>query len=398
MSYLVTTPQKKEQFFDVCFSLSLIAMVMILMAMPFRRNAIVSLGTYMIAAASLMLIIKMLYEQSSSMPRPVFYMLALLIITALSAFVFSSAGVWQSIVKILCFLEIPVLMLGFQKQVNKKWLTAVMVAQYVLSWYYMYVLNTDRAYFYIGPYGETFIEQITLGYNNPNEVAIYLLCCFMVLCSAIVFFKKAILKILFAVNAILVFRLLVMTESRTAVFLAIITIFVMLFRRKIQIKKIYVRTALFVPLLAVLAIYFFDDKFAEWKLFGFSLEMGRKAVFDQLFDTLAFHEVFVGNFATNQFANFHNVYISIFGTIGIIGAIVYALFMFSTMYSIAEKEKMAAHKMIGVVNVLLLIMQSSTESSLFVSGSAFAMSFISVYCTAVVQDDAPDAASDGATS
>ena len=394
MSYLLIPPKKKDQFFNVCFTLSVIAMVMVLMALPYKRSAIVSMGVYMIAAIALMLIIKLLYEQSSSMPRPVFYMLALLIITVVSAFVFSSVGVWQGAIKILCFMEIPVFMLGFQKRVGKAMLPQVFLAQYVLSWHYVILSNSNRAHHYISEYGETTIKQLTLGYNNPNEAAIYLLCCFMVLCTAIPFFSRVLLKGVFAINAILVFRLLALTESRTAIFLAIVTIVALLFGRKLRIRKSYIRTALLVPVVAILAIYFFDSKLAEWKLLGFSLEMGRKNVFDQVFDVLEFHEIFVGDFATHWFANLHNVYISIFGTIGIFGAIVYALFMFSTMYDVAGDGNLAIYKKIGLVNVLLLIIQSSTEAALFVSGSAFAMSFVSVYCTAVVQEDDADTVSD----
>lgn len=370
---------------------SILAMALILIAMPFKNDAIISLCTYLIAFISVVLLVKCFVDNATALPMAALLFMILAFIALFVMLLFSSVDFRQGIVKVLCFLEIPILMLSFEKKSEVKLLPILFWTQYALSWYYMYLSTTEKAHFFVGTYSNTFIPELTLGYNNPNETAIYLLCCFMVLGPAVLYFKSIALRVLFIINTILVFRLIVLTQSRAGILVAIASTFFLVFRNKISVKKWLIRVVLLFPLVIVFAIIFFHDELVSLRLLGDSVETGRIGVYNQVFDMLEFHEIFVGDFTTHLFDNLHNVYISIFGTIGIFGVIVYVAYLSSMTNRIVKAGLSLDFKKAGFFNVLLLIAHSSVEASLFVAGSAYAMSFICVYCIAVAQEQCLEA-------
>ena len=154
----------------------------------------------------------------------------------------------------------------------------------------------------------------------------------------------------------------------------------------IPVNKLITRIALAAPLIMAFLIYFFSEELSQVQVFGSSFETNRKGVFDQVFEHLELYEVFSGDYQTHLFDNLHNVYISIFATIGIFGVIFYILFFDALLVKLSEKDKAIPYQKMAYLFVLMLIIYSSVEAALFVSGSAFAMNFICVFLLFVFEN------------
>lgn len=378
--------KKNDILYLVCFTVSILAMAMILVALPFKIDVLVSAGASVIAAASLVLLIAYFFECPRILPWSAAWFLLLAVVTVLAAVCTTPTGITDRIVKSLCFFEIPIFMLSLEKKIKIKYLPIVFWVQYALSWYFVYLSTTEKAYYFEGEYADVVLDQLTLGYNNPNETAIYLFLCIMVLCCATLYFKSFILRCLFLVNAVLVFRLIVLTESRAGMLIALFSAVLFVLRKKLKVKRSFAKIALAIPLVAVVIIVNYYEKLVDMKFWGDPLETGRLNVFNQVFNGLQVHEILLGDFATHLFGNLHNAYISIFGTIGTLGAIAFAVFLYMILKYHCPKSKDAIWKKIGFMNVLLIIMHSAVESALLVSGSAYAVGFMCVYSLAVAED------------
>ena len=227
------------------------------------------------------------------------------------------------------------------------------------------------------------MEELTLSYHNPNEASMYLTCCLFVLMIGITFYKQIWIKVLFAVNAIYMVYLINLTQSRAGIISALIAIIMFVCNKWIKINKIFTRIALVIPLVMAVLIYFFNEQLTEIKILGESMETGRKGVFEQLFSVLEFTEIFTGDFATHPFDNFHNVYISIFATIGIFGVLCYVFYFEKTLFLIAEKKDLTSYSKAACIGVLTLLVYSSVEATIFTGGSAYAMCFVGIYVFAI---------------
>ena len=377
---MTLTLKKSNKFnlYDICFVVSAFSMLIILLSIPYEINRGISLGTYAIAGCSILALAKYLVEHMRKMPIQGILLLVLIVI-CVAAFGFSHSNIRANLVKLVCFLEIPIFMLCSKEITSKRTVEVFLWVQYALSFYYIYLSFSDKAHIFKGPYGLIQMEELTMSYHNPNEASMYLTCCLLVLMIGITFYKQNWIKILFAVNAIYMVYLINLTQSRAGIISALIAIIMFVCNKWIKINKIFTRTALVIPLVMAVLIYFFNEQLAEIKILGESMETGRKDVFEQVFSVLEFTEIFTGDFATHAFDNLHNVYISIFATIGIFGVLCYVFYFEKTLFLIAEKKDLTSYSKAACVGVLTLLVYSSVEATIFTGGSAFAVCFVSVY-------------------
>ncbi|MEE0929160.1 MAG: hypothetical protein UIG59_08200 [Acutalibacteraceae bacterium] len=305
--------------------------------------------------------------------------LILLIVICVMALLFSHSNIGQNLIDLMCFLEIPIFMLCGKEISSKNTPKVFLWLQYALSFYYIYLSGTDKAYCFNGKYGVIYLEELTLSYRNPNETAIYLLVCFITLLVAITTYKKLILKLMFAINAGFIFYLVWLTICRAGIVVCVLAVIGLLFLKVFPIKRIITRIALIIPIIMVAVIYLFNDELVEMQFLGSSVDTNRIGVYEQVFSNLQLHEIFLGDFATHSFGNLHNAYISIFGTIGIFGVIIYAYFMYHTLMSHTKSLEYNMSQKMAYIGILLIIIHSAVEAAFFIGGSAYAMGFICLY-------------------
>lgn len=381
--------KKKSNFYDNCFIISIFAMLAILLALPYQNNGIISLGTYAIAGCSVFMCIKYFLEHFNYSMRREMPFLSLVCVCVV-AVIFSPADIKTNLVVIICFLEIPMFLLCGKEIKTKLPAKIFLWVQYALSFYYLHLSLTDKAYYFKTSFGETELEELTLAYHNPNETAMYLFACFLSLLIAILFYKRLILRILFGVNAVLIFILVWLTQSRAGMLSCILAVVAFAFIKKIKVSSFIAKIAIAIPWVMVAAIYFFNEQLAEINFLGSSFETGRINVFEQVFSQLDVGRFLFGDFAVHRFDNLHNVYISVFGTIGIFGVIIYALYLSNMLITQSGRTIHNFSEKMAFYGMLLMVIYASVEATFFVGGSAYAMCFIGIYISSVFGIDVSD--------
>ena len=380
----LTKQKNKFNLYDVCFIISALAGAGILIAMPYKETTIMSLGTYTIAICAVLMYVKRFSNYLHHMSHQDLAVL-LLVFVCLTAVGFSHSDIKTNFINLLCFLEIPIFMLCAKNFNSKRTLEFFLWVQYILSFYYLYLSQTDKAYLFEGKYDIMQLEELTLSYNNPNEAAMYLTACFVALLIAVVTYKKIILKLMFLINATIVAYLVWLTGARVGVVVCALVAMCLVFIKKIKIKKAITRIILLIPMIMIILIYSYNDQLVNLQLLGSSVETGRINVFEYVFSDLDFREIFFGDFATHSFANFHNIYVTIFGTIGIFGVTIYAFFLDHSLISQQKNVDYSLAQKMAYIGVLSFVIYSSVEATLFTGGSAFAMCFIGVFVSFAFQ-------------
>ncbi len=376
----------KSKFYDNCFVISIFSMMGILLALPYQNNSLISLGTYVIAFCAILMGAWYYLEHFKYLSRHELSLLFLALVCVVALF-FSHSDLRTNIVETACFLEIPMFMLCGKEIKTKRPAKTFLWVQYILSFYYIFLSLTSKAHYYVhSRYGATSIEELTLAYRNPNETSMYLFACFLSLLIAFLSYRRFVLRLMFSVNAVLIFRLIWMTQSRAGIVSAILTIVALVLYKVIPVSSFVTKAAIAIPWVMVAIIYFFNEQLVEINFLGSSVETGRLGVFDQVFGSLNLKKILFGDFATHSFDNLHNVYISVFGTIGIFGVILYASYLSSVLISQSQRDVHNASEKMSYLGVLLMVVYSSVEATFFVGGSAFAMCFIGAYSCFVLGD------------
>lgn len=388
---------KMPSIYDICFAFSAIAMLVILVAIPQKMNNLVSLGTYAIGGCAIVVLVVSFMDDFRRINLKEICLILLIAVTFFALYISytgtpehlildEDSELKNHLVALLCFFEIPIFMVGATKLKSKGTIQVFLWTQYILSFYYLYLSRTDKAYFFEGQYSDIYLDELTLSYHNPNEASIYLTCCFFTLLIGTRVYKKLFPKILFWINAVAVLRLVLLTQSRAGTVSCILGLAFYFLYKMIPISKLITRIALFAPLVMAFLIYFFNEELSNVKFLGSAFDTDRKNVFDRVFENLELYEIFAGDFQTHLFGNLHNMYISIFATIGIFGVIFYILYCDTLLVKLSEKDSVLPYQKIAYLCVLMLIIYSSVESALFCSGSAFAMNFISVFMLFVFEN------------
>lgn len=369
----------KEKFYDNCFVISIFSMMGILVALPYQNTALISLCTYVIAICAVVMCAAYYIENFKYVARHEFSLLILALVCVLSISL-SNSDIRTNVVEAACFLEIPMFMLCGKGIKSKRPAKTFLWGQYILSFFYLYLSLTSKSHYFVHEkYGPTSIEELTLAYRNPNETSMYLFACFLSLIVAFLTYKRFSLRVMFGVNAVFVFRMIWMTQSRAGIVSSVLAIFALVLFKIVPVSRVVTKLAIAIPWVMVAIIYFFNEKLVEINFLGSSVETGRLSIFDKVFANMTFKKLLFGDFAAHSFDNLHNVYISVFGTIGIFGVILYASYLSSVLISQSNRSAVTASEKMAYFGVLLLMVYSSVEATFFVGGSAFAMCFIGVY-------------------
>ena len=159
--------------------LMLVGMMSIQIAYPIRINALVSLGTWMIVAAALMAFALAVVKQRIN-DRYLFNIIILSICVLLSL-IFSFSWSYQDVVVAFSFIEIPLFLAAYPKVRERSVVRKIFACYIVLSIYYLVLSFSTLSNIYYTQYGSKTMGFLTLGYNNPNETAMHLFACFIIL-------------------------------------------------------------------------------------------------------------------------------------------------------------------------------------------------------------------------
>lgn len=211
------------------------------------------------------------------------------------------------------------------------------------------------------------LKALVMNLNNPNAAAMHL---YGVFCIILLNFRrKKLLVVNILLSAILVY-LIILTDCRSCIVAVAVTIVCFVFFRKKRIPRAVIVLVMSLQIITVvLYLGFFNSgagtavTVADKMLFS-----GRQNVFIQVLSEINTpFTVLFGTVRTEYFFNAHNVFLSVFSSIGIIGAIPYYWMMLRRFLDIRKASTVATVCLLG------LSVQACAESAMFVGFFPFNM-------------------------
>lgn len=358
----------------------LFGLMAIQIALPLRINFIVSLGTWAIFISTIVAFVITAMARKNR-DRYFLIIIALIVTVALSMLCSFSIS-YQNFVVALSFLEIPLFMVAYPSVNNENIRKTIYRCFVILSVYYILVGFTSLANVYYTKYGERQMEFLTLGYNNPNETAMYLFACLIVLVAMWVEIKSIAAKIFVVVDIALVGRLLWLTLSRTGALMSALFLVLVICLWKVRIPKIIRIVSILIPLIFLLVTFIFDELLLYWSVMGETLETGRADIYVKVLDKLNVIRFLVGGYEFN-FKNLHNALWTVFATVGILGAGTYFWFINAKIRDVHQSIKDKGVGKVALIGLLCIFIYTSTEAAFLTSGGTFAAIVISIYLLSV---------------
>lgn len=359
---------------QLCLYVTLICNFFILLGNPVKNSFMVSWATrpliLLVFAMTVLAIINMV--RKVRVETADVYFLAVICLSAISMAVAGVSGVLKAAVSYLCFLMLPGYIVLYRRADNISRLKmAVYIANVLYTGIYIYYRFTDRAFSFRDEYGEKIIEDLTLGYRNPNETGMYLMLSFFIMLSAAFAAKKWWQRWgAFLLSGVL-FYLLWETDSRSCIALAAIVLILAVFKWLPRLKMGARLIAFLIPLISLVLVRVIPDTLKELNFMGEAMDTGRYFVFNRYFDGLTVGSFLFGDVAKYPGNNMHNSYLSILAMFGVLVTIVYILF-FNTSLKAYYNKLSNTQSYVAYAGVLAVIIHGAAEGALLMAGTVYA--------------------------
>lgn len=229
-------------------------------------------------------------------------------------------------------------------------------------------------------YSSILEDSLNLGYSNPNATAIYLFLNIIYLLLFLNYLEKK--KYIFAVLCLIAYQayLIYCTDSRTCMFVAIVILLYGLNIINFKVKKWWIFAALAFPIifLFVYTIFYENRLFMDLEIMGKEFYSGREAYFAEQLEHLKDYWLF-GDIGKNKLTNMHNGFLSLFASLGLVGTVLYYIFIIRNLLNGVEwgcKNKTA---MMAMVAILAVYIQTSSEAALMTGGSNYTIPIAALY-------------------
>lgn len=358
----------------LCLYVTLVCNFFILLGKPLQNDFMVSWATrpliLLVCAVTVLAIINLVRKVRVEAADLCF--LAVIGLSAISMVLGGLSGMLKAAVAYLCFLMLPGYIVLYRQADNISRLkAAVYIANVFYTGVYIGLRFTDRAFVYYGAYGKEIIEDLTLGYGNPNETGIYLMLSFFIMLSAFFAVKKWWQKLgTFLLSGVL-FYLLWETDCRTCVILAAIVPVLAVFKCLPRLKSGSRLIAFLIPLISLILVRVMPDTLMELSFMGEVADTGRYFVFDRFFDRLTVGSFLFGDVARYPGSNMHNSYLSLMAMFGLLTTIVYVLFLSTSLKAYYNKLS-NTQSYVAYAGVLAVIIHGAAEGTLIMSGTVYA--------------------------
>lgn len=361
-----------NSIYRILFLASLIGICLILYGHPSNNEGIVSMGTLLIAFSNFTCFCVWLLTDNGQ-KRDAFnkFFLIFLFLWCLIAVAFTGHMNYGSVVSVLTFMQLPIYVLLADRVKVKNIKKYVYIVFGLFFLYFVNLSHSSIAYRYKDMYGYVNLTSLTLGYNNPNETAIYLFVFYIILLSGFFYFKKKLIKIMLLGETVYAWYLILLTECRTVLLLSTVIGIISFITKKIKITPVMLRIVFVFPIIFTI-ILIQTPEIATIQFLGDNLDTGRYIIFSRFLRELNISMFLFGDFASTQFANMHNAFISIVSTIGILGLLLFLAVMYGKYKELCNKIYLKKDKIVIVLGLLSIILYSSVEAALLVSGSIFA--------------------------
>lgn len=297
---------------------------------------------------------------------------ALVAVTAFCYLYTCKSAIMGKLVQYMCFLMLPGCMVLYRHAGRVKDLKkAIHIANACYALLLIALSFAPNSHIAYGRYGLEEVEELTLGFQNPNETAIYLMLTFFALATAFVGEKKGLLKWSCGLLAALMFYMILQTQSRTCIVLAVAFLILALLQKKFRLKENTLKAAVCLPACVLIIMMEFPQWVASLRFMGEVADTGRIQLFNAFFRDWDLGIAILGSFSQYGGSNMHNSFLTLMAMFGIPAAIYYMYFFYKATTAYHPKVDSPA-SYLGYVGWLMVIVHGVAEGTLLAAGTVYA--------------------------
>lgn len=361
----------------------IVGLMMILFFEPFEVTFFTGLGVW-VAFIAIVLVTIVAAIEKRIYKNPITVCTVLFAVIAVFSVIISNQMSYKSIVTLMSALEIPLFILSVSLISSEKLIKFIYKSFVIISLFFIALSFTSLAHIFKNEYGVSQQDFLTLGYGNPNKTGMLLFACFAVLLSYLFYEESAIKKLLITADLAYILVLIFQTLSRACTIIAVLLI-AFSFVKSRKVINVFSKICCIVPLVFAPLFIIFPSQIMQSKLLGETIDTGRLSIYINVLKNMNVKNFIIGNY-TYQFSNLHNVYISVFATVGIIGVILFAVLYFFINQNLCRTYEDKPSK-IAFLAISLYSLHSSVEAAMFLSGSLYATIIILLYVLCINKTD-----------
>ena len=375
---------KISTVYTVILFVMLASQALILVGLPFGAYAMVSVGAWSIMLCEVLALIMLFADgKRQLLDNNRLMMIAILALLSVCVVILSSSIDFDNIIKLVTFLQLPTFLFIATRNNTKKLKEVIYAANLLYPVLFFILYLSPLAYRFVGAYGEIRGDDITLGYNNPNETALYLMFCFFILLSAFFYYKnKLMVRFIAATEICFLAFLIYKTDCRAVLVVCMLVFAYMLFSVELYVQPLFIGAIFIIPIIYTIIVVCFPS-LAYLEFMGETIENGRMNIILEYIDNLDAFGLLFGNFEKYNLNNMHNGMLSVVASLGIVVFGVY----FAALYfgykrilcgTVGKRDYMPL-----ALGMLGIILHSIAEAAPLVSGSVYAASIFMIAYLAV---------------
>lgn len=296
----------------------------------------------------------------------------LVAITAVCYVLTCKSALFGKLVQYMCFLMLPGCCVLYRHAGRVKELKkAIYIANVFYAFLFIALIYAPNSHIAYGPYGLEEVEELTLGYQNPNETAIYVMLSFFALTAAAFNEEKLTWKWCYGALAAEMYYIVLQTQSRTCIVLCTAFLVLALLQKRFKIGKKMLKVAVVLPVIILLIMMEFPQWIARLRFMGEVADTGRILIFNSFFENWDMSHAVLGDFLQYGGSNLHNSFLTLMGMFGLPTATFYMYFIYKNSVVYAEQSATQG-AYLGYVGWIMLIIHGIAEGTLVAAGTVYA--------------------------
>ncbi|MBR5569908.1 MAG: hypothetical protein IKW10_03345 [Oscillospiraceae bacterium] len=369
--------EQRDNITHYMIAISCVCIILQLYSIPRKISSLLSLANYGHIFIWVILggwrIFKRFAHAIPNIILPVFIVIASAALSCFVTILNYSGVITTSVTALVNFLVLPAMLMHCAiYPIPQKSKRLVVVVGVIMSLVFIDLYRSEYRTVFETEYGRFYGDEVTLGYPNPNQTAMFLFVAMVILSIGVFFVQKVFLKVLLIADAAYMGIMLEQTQSRAGLLLLIIFLTTICVIRKWSISQKIVKLVVLLPCIYAIIAMFYLETFGDLTLWGESIFNGREGVYGRYLENLNTLNFVLGDFARFSFANLHNSYVSIAATAGIVTVVSFVYFFRQFLLSNHECAMTQGYAKIAYIGFLCIIIHSCAEAAFLVAGSIYA--------------------------
>ncbi len=229
-------------------------------------------------------------------------------------------------------------------------------------------------------------KELTLGFSNPNQTGMILFSTIgILLMTSKKYIKNKYVRLIIYAELLYLFTLVLKTTARTSIIAVIIVLLAMVFKLETRNLKKHHKLIGLISVMQLPFCYFYmwlgnNPKYVDMEFMNKKLLSGREELYTDVLSR--WDNTLYGDIGEFLFQNSHNAALTVLINIGIIGFILYTVYILVELKDI-HNLCYKGTSIYPIIVIVLLFIQGYTEASVLTGGTFYYLNLLIFICIAL---------------